>query len=92
MIQNSLKIRLVLATALIAVTGIAAPASAASPIKNIVLEHGAFVDGSGWHPAYNLLIKDGFRVSGVQQPLTSLEGDVAAVKRILNRRTAHASW
>ena len=48
MIQNSLKIRLVLATALIAVTGIAAPASTASPIKNIVLVHGAFVDSSGW--------------------------------------------
>lgn len=85
MILNSLKIRLVLATALIAVTGIAAPASAVSPIKNIVLVHGAFVDCSGWQPVYDLLIKDGFRVSIVQQPLTSLEGDVAAVKRILNR-------
>jgi pimeloyl-ACP methyl ester carboxylesterase len=86
MIQNSLKIRFVLAAALIAVTGTAARALAAPPINNIVLVHGAFVDGSGWQSVYDLLIKDGFRVSVVQQPLTSLEGDVAAVKRILNRQ------
>jgi pimeloyl-ACP methyl ester carboxylesterase len=86
MIQNSLKIRFVLAAALIAVAGMAARALAAPPIDNIVLVHGAFVDGSGWQSVYDLLIKDGFRVSVVQQPLTSLEGDVAAVKRILNRQ------
>src|ERR1700680_4642476 len=35
----------------------------AAPIKNIVLVHGAFVDGSGWRPVYNILIRDGYRVS-----------------------------
>jgi pimeloyl-ACP methyl ester carboxylesterase len=53
-------------------------------IKNIVLVHGAFVDGSGWKPVYDILVKKGYHVNVVQQPLTSFEGDVAAVKRILN--------
>jgi pimeloyl-ACP methyl ester carboxylesterase len=52
-------------------------------IKNIVLVHGAFVDGSGWKPVYNILIKAGYHVSIVQQPMTSLDNDVAAVKRVL---------
>jgi pimeloyl-ACP methyl ester carboxylesterase len=52
-------------------------------IKNIVLVHGAFVDGSGWKPVYNILVKKGYHVSVVQQPLITFEGDVAAVKRII---------
>jgi len=52
-------------------------------IKNIVLVHGAFVDGSGWKPVYDILVKKGYHVSVTQQPLTSFDGDVAAVKRIL---------
>ncbi|WP_158796427.1 alpha/beta hydrolase [Pedobacter sp. L105] len=52
-------------------------------IKNIVLVHGAFVDGSGWKPVYEILKKKGYQVSITQQPLTSFDGDVAAVKRIL---------
>jgi pimeloyl-ACP methyl ester carboxylesterase len=56
----------------------------AAPVKNIVLVHGAFVDGSGWKPVYEILTKRGFNVSVVQEPLTSLENDVAAVKRILD--------
>jgi pimeloyl-ACP methyl ester carboxylesterase len=84
MILNSLKIGLVSAAVLISVAVMAAPALAAPPIKNIVLVHGAFVDGSGWQPVYDILTKDGFHVSLVQQPLTSLEDDVAATKRILN--------
>jgi pimeloyl-ACP methyl ester carboxylesterase len=84
MILNSLKTRLVSAAVMITVGGMVAIGSAAPPIKNIVLVHGAFVDGSGWQPVYDILIKDGFHVSLVQQPLTSLEGDVAAAERILN--------
>lgn len=52
-------------------------------IKNIVLVHGAFVDGSGWKSVYDILVKDGYHVSVVQHPLTSFDGDVAAVKRVL---------
>jgi pimeloyl-ACP methyl ester carboxylesterase len=62
------------------------PAFAASPVKNIVLVHGAFVDGSGWESVYKILVKDGYHVSLVQEPLTSLEDDVAAAKRILDRQ------
>jgi pimeloyl-ACP methyl ester carboxylesterase len=49
----------------------------------VVLVHGGFVDGSGWEDVYKLLKKDGFDVSIVQNPTTSLVDDVAATKRIL---------
>ena len=65
---------------------LATSALAAPPIKNIVLVHGAFVDGSGWQPVYDILVKDGYNVTVVQDPLTSLEEDVAATKRILDRQ------
>jgi pimeloyl-ACP methyl ester carboxylesterase len=53
-------------------------------IKNIVLVHGAFVDGSGWKPVYDILVKKGYHVSVTQHPLISFEGDVAAVNRVLD--------
>jgi pimeloyl-ACP methyl ester carboxylesterase len=68
------------------VLALSAPLLHAAPVKNIVLVHGAFVDGSGWQSVYELLTKDGYKVSLVQQPLTSLEDDVAATKRILDRQ------
>ena len=52
-------------------------------VRNIVLVHGAWVDGSGWKGAYEVLIKDGYNVTIVQLPLTSFSDDVAATKRIL---------
>ncbi|WP_394830081.1 alpha/beta hydrolase [Pendulispora rubella] len=58
----------------------------AAPIKNIVLVHGAFVDGSGWRPVYDILSRDGYNVSIVQQPLSGLDEDVAATKRIIDRQ------
>src|SRR6266403_4176640 len=64
----------------------AASTARAAPVKNIVLVHGAFVDGSGWKPVYDILVKDGCSVTVVQDPLTSLEEDVAATKRILDRQ------
>jgi pimeloyl-ACP methyl ester carboxylesterase len=62
--------------------------SAATPVqaqtvKNIVLVHGAFVGGAGWRPVYDILVRDGFKVTLVQQPLTGLADDVAATKRVL---------
>src|SRR5271163_2046147 len=65
--------------------GAAAP-SAPAPVKNIVLVHGAFVDGSGWRPVYDILVADGYNVSVVEEPLTGLDNDVAATKRILERQ------
>jgi pimeloyl-ACP methyl ester carboxylesterase len=57
------------------------------PVKNIVLVHGAFVDGAGWKPVYDILVKRGFHVAVVQQPLTSFQNDLAAVQRVLNMQT-----
>ncbi|MFJ9241444.1 alpha/beta fold hydrolase [Streptomyces sp. NPDC101776] len=53
-------------------------------VKNVVLVHGGFVDGSGWREVYRLLTGDGFRVRVVQNPALSLAGDVAAVERTLD--------
>jgi len=63
-----------------------APAQAApiTPTKNIVLVHGAWVDGSGWKPVYEILVRDGYHVSIVQEPLTSLQSDVATTRRIID--------
>jgi pimeloyl-ACP methyl ester carboxylesterase len=52
-------------------------------MKNIVLVHGGFVDGSGWEGVYSILKKDGYNVSIVQNPTISLKDDVATTKRIL---------
>jgi pimeloyl-ACP methyl ester carboxylesterase len=52
-------------------------------MNNIVLVHGGFVDGSGWESVYQILKKDGYNVSIVQNPTISLEDDVAVTKRSL---------
>lgn len=54
-------------------------------VKNIVMVHGAWADGSGWRPIYEILKKDGYNVRIVQNPLTSLTADVAATDRVLDR-------
>ncbi|MER6171412.1 alpha/beta hydrolase [Streptosporangium sp. NPDC001681] len=53
-------------------------------IRNIVLVHGGFVDGSGWQGVYDELARDGFQVRIVQNPTLSLEGDVAATRQVLD--------
>lgn len=64
------------------------PAHGAEPtkVKNIVLVHGAWADGSGWRSVYDILTRDGYTVSIVQSPLTSLADDIAAVDRVLARQ------
>src|ERR1700675_2850886 len=52
-------------------------------VKNSVLVHGAWADGSGWKGVYDILVKDGFKVTIVQEPETSFKDDVAATRRIL---------
>lgn len=54
-------------------------------VKNIVLVHGGFVDGSGWKGVYDILTKDGYTVSIVQNPTTSLADDVAVTKRAIDQ-------
>jgi len=68
-----------------------AGASAQSPPSptaavTIVLVHGALIDGSSWRGVYDVLTRDGYRVSIVQQPLTGLDEDVAATKRVLDQQ------
>lgn len=67
----------------LASTAHAAKPAPAKPIKNVVLVHGGFVDGSGWQKVYNQLTKDGYNVSIVQNPTTSLADDVAFTKRVI---------
>jgi pimeloyl-ACP methyl ester carboxylesterase len=57
--------------------------NANAALGTIVLVHGGFVDGSGWEGVYRILKKDGYRVSIVQNPTTSLADDVAATKRVI---------
>jgi len=56
----------------------------AAEIKNIVIVHGALADGSGWRKTADILEKDGFNVTVVQEPITSLADDVAATSRVLD--------
>lgn len=60
----------------------AAPAHSAD-VKNVVIVHGAFADGSGWRKVTKLLTDKGYNVSVVQQPITSLADDVTATRRVL---------
>ncbi|MFX8274146.1 alpha/beta hydrolase, partial [Acinetobacter baumannii] len=58
-------------------------AAAAAPVKNIVLVHGYFADGSGWQAVAKSLMRDGYQVSVVQQPETSFDEDVKATTRVV---------
>ncbi len=60
-----------------------AQTSASAPVKNVVLVHGGFVDGSGWEAVYKILKKNGYTVAIVQNPTISLPDDVAVTKRTI---------
>lgn len=64
----------------------AAEPDAPAGAKNIVIVHGAFVDGSGWRVVHDILIHKGYHVSIVQQPHTSLDADVAATREVLDQQ------
>jgi pimeloyl-ACP methyl ester carboxylesterase len=74
-----------IASAAMLTLGLSATALAADrvPAKSIILVHGGFVDGSGWEGVYNLLKKDDYDVTIVQNPTTSLADDVAVTKRAI---------
>ena len=65
-------------------------ARAVEGVKNIVLVHGGFVDGSGWQGVYDHLKKDGYNVTIVQNPTISLADDVAVTKRALATQSGPA--
>ena len=62
-----------------------------SGVGAVVLVRGGFVDGSGWEPVYRLLRQHDHRVSVVQNPTLSLQGDVDAAKRVSTRRANPSS-
>lgn len=57
--------------------------NASGTVRNVVLVHGGFVDGSGWEGVYDALKKDGYTVAIVQNPTLTLADDVAATKRVI---------
>ena len=80
-------LRIALAAVVVAASSaVEAGPAAIGAVKNIVLVHGAITDGSGWRGVYDILTKDGYRVSVVQQPLTGLADDVAATKRVIDQQ------
>src|SRR6202789_934166 len=83
MIANYVKAGLIYLCALGILNNSVAAQTSGPTIKNIVLVHGAWADGSGWKGVYNILVKDGYNVSIVQEPETSFKEDVAATKRML---------
>ena len=64
-----------------------AEAAAAQPVKNVVLVHGAFADGSSWAKVITILQTQGYNVTAVQIPLTAFADDVAATNRALAQQT-----
>ena len=77
-----MKTMLVLLSALL---GLVSVPAAESAVKNVVLVHGAFADGSGWKPVADILKRDGYAVYVVQEPLTGFDADVAATRLVLDR-------
>lgn len=74
------------AAALFAIGGATAHAEQKPAAKDIVIVHGALVDASGWRAVYDILSKDGFHVTIVQEPLTGLTEDIEATKRIVDQQ------
>ena len=75
-----------IAALLLAAAAIPASAAPATAVKNIVLVHGAWADGSGFKGVYDILTKEGFNVSVVANPDTGIPDDVAATQRVLDRQ------
>ena len=70
----------------VAAAAVLSTIATAAPIRNIVLVHGAWADGSGWKGVYDILRRDGYTVSVVANPDTGLADDVAATERVLARQ------
>src|SRR3954449_7874431 len=64
--------------------------SSMTDVRNVVLVHGGFVDGSGWQGVYDVLTGDGFNVSVVQNPTLTLADDADATRRVLDKQDGPA--
>lgn len=74
------------AAALTLLSAGAASAQPASSTRNVVIVHGALADGSGWKAVSDILTHDGYKVTIVQDPQTTLAEDVAATQRVINQQ------
>ena len=95
MVNSSIIAAAATAIAAVSLTGAAHAQSAprnsdGDRVKNVVLVHGAFADGSGWRGVYDELTSRGYRVTIVQNPLTSLADDVVSTRRALDRQDGKA--
>ncbi len=68
------------------------PAFVEGQVRNVVLVHGAYADGSSWRKVIEILQRAGLRVMAVQNPLTSLADDVVATRRILALQDGRRFW
>ncbi|MDN3550670.1 alpha/beta hydrolase [Mucilaginibacter aquaedulcis] len=86
-LKNRLKAGLAASAIILStIIGSTVKVEAQAPVKNIVLVHGAFADGSGFKGLYDILTKKGYNVSVVQNPLTSLKDDVDAANRTIDKQ------
>jgi len=85
-LKNTLKSGLIAATMALSATTATVTEANAQQVKNVVLVHGAFADGSGYKGLYEELTKKGYNVTVVQNPLSSLEDDVKATKLALDKQ------
>ena len=85
-LKNTLRSGLLAAVIATAIVFGSVSKTQAQTVKNIVLVHGAFADGSGWKALYSILTKKGYHVTIVQNPLSSLEDDAAATKTVLDNQ------
>src|SRR5262245_3601519 len=72
--------------------GLMSEANTTGSVKNVVLVHGAFADGSGWEGVYRALKRDGYSVSIVQNPVISLRVTWQRQNGRWPRRTVLPSW
>ncbi len=77
---------ILVAASLILAALVGSLSTAQAQVKNVVLVHGAFADGSGWKNLYKVLTAKGYKVTIVQNPLSSLEADVAATNAALDKQ------
>jgi hypothetical protein len=78
-------IKTILTFTLSLVLGVSFASISFGAVKNVVLVHGAFADGSGWKSVADILEHDGYVVYVVQEPETSFAADVAATRVVLDR-------
>lgn len=86
MIVDFMKCRISVCIVLLGIFSLSAVAQQMPEVKNVVLVHGAFVDGSGWENVYRELTQKGYKVAVTQHTLQGLETDMAEVNRVIGQQ------